>query len=341
MAATATALALSTATPTPTDLLSFETPTPEPPPFDQPTATPTWTPFVVFETPTPRDTPTFFPTNTPDVDQATATPTWTVVVGPTATPTGEGFSASFTASPLSIQYGQTATLTWTVRGIKDMFLNGEAISGPTGSKVVQPTTTTTYILRMIMRDNTVREETATVTVSVPSPTATPTQTPTPTATPLINLVFAQDLSITTISGQDASCRTGNGCTLFQVQIRNVGNRPAEYQLRKTETTPSGWGVFFCWAGDCEFGAAPPARTLASGARDTVSINFRVPSVLNNGEQAVVTVEGTCSSCFQPPFVPYANTFTVDVVLPPTATPTWTPTATPTRPPGTPAAAGGS
>jgi hypothetical protein len=332
MATTATAQALFTVTPTPTEVFGFETPTSEPPFFEQPTATPTWTPFVVFETPTPRDTPTFFPTNTPFVPPATATATWTP--GATATLTGEAFSASFIANPLSIQFGQTSTLTWNVRGIKEMFLNGEAISGPTGSKVVQPTTTTTYVLRMVMRDNSVREETQTVTVSVPSPTATGTATPTQTPLPNYSLAFAQDLSITSISGQDASCRTGSGCTLFQIQVRNTGNRPAEYVLTMDPTIPVGWGVFFCWAADCEFGNDPPPRTLAAGARDTVSINFRVPSVLVDGNQAVVDVTGKCHyiannqtiSC--PPIPPYANTFTVLVVLP-TPTPTWTPTAVPT------------
>lgn len=327
--ATATALALPTATPSPTVFFGMETPT-----FDVPTATPTWTPFAVFETPTPRDTPTFFPTNTPFFDPGTATPTWTPFIVATTTSTSEAFSASFIATPLAIEFGQTSTLSWNVTGIKDMFINGQAISGPTGTMVVRPTVTTTYVLRMIMRDNTVRELSQVVTVSVPSPTATSTSTPTPTSTPFVNMVFAQDLSITTISGQDASCRTGNGCTLFQVQVRNVGNRPAEYQLVKSQTIPVGWGVFFCWAADCEFGNAPPSRTLAAGARDTVSINFRVPSVLFDRDEAVVNVTGSCPACASPPFTQYANTFRVLVVLPtatpqPTGTFTATPTITPT------------
>ncbi len=334
VAATATEQALLLATPTATEVVFFETPTVETPFFDQPTATPTWTPFVVFETPTPRDTPTFFPTNTPFFDPATATPTWTPFVQETATPIFEPFSASFIANPLSIEFGQTSTLTWDVRGIRDMFINGQAISGPTGSMIVRPSVTTTYVLRMIMRDNTVREISQVVTVSVPSPTATPTTTPTPTSTPFINVVFAQDLSITSISGQDGSCRTGSGCTLFQIQIRNVGNRPAQYQLVKTETIPIGWGVFFCWAADCEFGNAPPSRTLAAGARDTVSINYRVPSVLIDQDVATVNVTGTCPSCGSPPFQTYTNTFRVLVILPtptpqPTGTFTPTPTITPT------------
>ena len=346
--ATATMLAFATETPTatPTFFGAFETPTSE---FA--TSTPTWTPFA-FETPTPRDTPTFFPTNTPF--SATSTPTWTPAPQVTVTATGESFSATFVATPLSIEFGQTSTLTWDVRGIKDMFLNGQAISGPAGSMVVRPSVTTTYVLRMIMRDNTVRELSQVVTVSVPSPTATPTQTPTPTATPFINLVFAQDLSITSISGQDASCRTGNGCTLFQIQVRNVGNRPAEYQLTKSQTIPVGWGVFFCWAADCEFGNAPPARTLAAGARDTISVNYRVPSVLFDGDQGIVNATGTCPTCPSPPFQQYTNTFTVLVILPTptplptgtltptptiTPTPTWTPTATWTPTPTPTTAAG--
>jgi hypothetical protein len=343
---TATALALPTATPSPTAFFAAETPTIDP---FAPTAT--WTPIPVFETPTPRDTPTFFPTNTPFVDPGTATPTWTPFIVATTTATAEGFSATFIATPLNIEFGQTSTLSWNVTGIKDMFINGQAISGPTGSMVVRPSVTTTYVLRMIMRDNTVRELSQVVTVSVPSPTATPTLTPTPTSTPFVNMVFAQDLSITSISGQDASCRTGNGCTLFQIQVRNVGNRPAEYQLVKTQTIPVGWGVFFCWAADCEFGNAPPSRTLAAGARDTVSINFRVPSVLFDRDEAVVNVTGSCPACASPPFTQYSNTFRVLVVLPTptpqstgtftvtptfTPTPTWTPTPTATPTATTPA-----
>lgn len=324
MAATATALALATATPTPTEEFFSEPPTAEPPFFEPPTATPTWTPFVVFETPTPRDTPTFFPTNTPFIDPATATPTWTPFPLVTAAPSLEPFSASFVANPTSIQYGQSSTLTWNVRGVQGIWLNGEAISGPTGTRIVTPLTTTTYVLRILLVDNSVREETQTVTVSQPTPTNTPTTTPTPTATPFINMVFAQDLSLTSISGQDASCRTGNGCTLFQVQVRNVGNRAAEYQLTKTETIPIGWGVFFCWGVDCEFGNAPPSRTLAPGARDTISINYRVPSVLFDGDVATVNVTGTCPACPIPPFQIYNNSFTVRVILP---TPTPLPTAT--------------
>jgi hypothetical protein len=43
-------------------------------------------------------------------------------------------------------------------------------------------------------------------------------------------------------------------------------------------------VFFCWGSDCEFGNVRRPATLAPGARDTVSINFRVPSVLVDGDQ---------------------------------------------------------
>ncbi|MER2599507.1 MAG: hypothetical protein ABTQ73_08305 [Caldilineales bacterium] len=331
-AATATEIALE-------QLLVTATFTPEPgsitetPFFDQSTMTPTWTPFpedtpTPFETPTPRDTATPYPTNTPYTQSATDTPQ-PVAATPTTASAIEPFSATFTVSPTSIEYGASATLNWAVRGVKAMYINGEAISGPTGTKLVSPKSTTSYVLRMLMPDNSVREESVTVTVSVPTATSTPTVTPTPTATPYINMTFAHDLSLTTVSGQDSACRLNNGCTLFQVQVRNVGNRPADYTLSKTQIVPSGWGVFFCWGTDCEFGDTPPAKTLAAGARDTISINYRLPSVLNNGEVAIVTVSGSCATCASPPFQRYSNTFQVTVVLP-TSTPAPTATPTPTR-----------
>ncbi len=67
-----------------------------------------------------------------------------------------------------------------------------------------------------------------------------------------------------------------------------------------------------------------SRTLAAGARDTVSINFRVPSVLVDQDVATVNVTGTCPSCASPPFQIYSNSFRVLVILP---TPTPLPTGT--------------
>ena len=94
----------------------------------------------------------------------------------TATPVSEPFYVSFVANPTSIVAGQTSTLTWTVRGVKAIYLDGEPVSGPTGSQIVKPLVTTTYVLRIIMPDNTVREEAQTVTVTAATPSVTPTTT---------------------------------------------------------------------------------------------------------------------------------------------------------------------
>lgn len=318
-------------TATPTEEFLFPTATPD---FGLPTAT--WT-IEPFATPTPRNTPTFFPTNTPSSgNNATSTPTWTPFPIVTATSVSQPYSASFTASPTSIQYGQSTTLSWNVTGVKAIYLDGSAISGPSGSETKQPLTTTTYVLRIIKTDNSVVELTQTVTVSAPTPSATPTASPTPTSTPFVDITFAEDLSITSISGTESGCRTGSGCTLFQIQARNVGNRPVDYVLARTESIPIGWGVFFCWGTDCEFGSVAPPKTLAVGARDTISINFRVPAYLVDGETATIDVEGRCPACQSPPFQLYDHQFEVVVTLPtatpePTSTPTITPqtTATPT------------
>lgn len=328
---TETAVALFPAA-TPTDEFFFPTATPE---FGTPT--PTWT-IDAFVTPTPRDTPTFFPTNTPGFS-ATSTPTWTPAPIVTVTATSSAYSASFTANPTAIQYGQTTTLSWTVTGVKAIYLDGNGVSGPSGTRTEQPTQTTTYVLRIVKTDNSVTELTQTVTVTSPTATSTPTSTPTPTATPFVNITFAQDLSITSIDGSESGCRTGSGCTLFQIQVRNVGNRPVDYILSRTESIPIGWGVFFCWVADCEFGTVVPPRTLAVGARDTVSINFRVPAYLVDGEIAAITVQGNCPACQSPPFQSYGHEFRVVVTLPtatpqPTATPTITPLPTATHTPTT-------
>jgi hypothetical protein len=185
MATTATAQALFTVTPTPTELFGFETPTSEPPFLSRRRLRRPGHPSLSSRR------------RRRAIRRLSSRPIHHLSRRQRRQPrgrparqqpfTGEAFSASFIANPLSIQFGQTSTLTWNVRGIKEMFLNGEAISGPTGSKVVQPTTTTTYVLRMIMRDNSVREETQTVTVSVPSPTATPTRRRRPQPLPFVNM----------------------------------------------------------------------------------------------------------------------------------------------------------
>ena len=339
-AATATSAALfPTVIPSPTNVGPVEAPT-----YDASTPTPTWTP-IVFETPTPRDTPVLFPTSTDTpFGLVTATftpfPSFTPV---TATPVYEAFYVSFVANPTAIFVGQTSTLTWTVRGVKAIFLDGVPISGPTGSQIVKPAVTTTYVLRIIMPDNTVREEAQTVTVSAPTPSVTPTATSTPTALPEYFATFHENVKQTTINGSESTCRVDNGCSLFLIQVLNSGNRPIKYWLTKVQVSvPGDWGVYFCWAGDCYYGDAPTPKVLSPGQKETVAINYRVPSVLQNGSY-VTRIQGSysCDGCSNPDVRhPYDQLFTVTVLLPtatpiptgtltPTPTNTLTPTATPT------------
>lgn len=167
------------------------------------------------------------------------------------------------------------------------------------------------------------------------PTPTATRTPTPTASPIANpdVVFAENLSVTSVDGTEPGCRVGNGCTLFMIQVRNVSNHTARYWVSKTQSLPSGWGAYFCWGEDCTYGDTPASRALAPGQRDMISINFRVPSALTDGQQALVDVGGfySCDGCPNPiAYQPYAKRFTVIVRLPtPTATPMQTNSATPT------------
>ena len=243
IAATATSVAqFPTVTPSATGFIVFESPT-----LDLSTATPTWTPFV-FETPTPRDTPVIFPTNTP-FDPGLATATFTPFPLVTATPISEPFYVSFVANPTSIFAGQTSTLTWTVRGVKAIYLDGEAVSGPTGSQIVKPLVTTTYVLRIIMPDNTVQEQAQTVTVTaVTHPTGRRRpRIATSTATAEYVATFSQNLSITSINGTERTCRDGNGCSLFQIQVQHRVTACAIWIDEGANRAGRWWmGRFFCW-----------------------------------------------------------------------------------------------
>ncbi len=85
-------------------------------------------------------------------------------------------SLSFTATPATIEVGSAATLEWNITDARTISLDGEIVP-PIGSRVVTPTQTTTYTLRVIFPDDTTRDLTATVTV-VPQKVATFIVTPT-------------------------------------------------------------------------------------------------------------------------------------------------------------------
>lgn len=170
-------------------------------------------------------------------------------------------------------------------------------------------------------------------------TPTTTVTPTPTSLPEYLVTFAENLSVTAINGSEPGCRVGDGCELFRIQVMNQGNRSVRYWLTKQQTLPIGWGAYFCWYGECTYGNSPPVRVLSMGHKENISMNFRVPSYLVNGDVVSVDVQGywSCDGCPDPiVYQPYTQQFRVLVILPtatpiptiPTSTPTVTPTPTP-------------
>lgn len=321
-----TATPTSTPSPSPTDTLvpfvPFDTPTPIPtiPGLETPDFRPT---------PTPRDTPTFAPTWTP---APTFTPFATFTPSPVPSATFESFVVRFVAEPASIQYGQFSTLTYEIRGVKAAYVNDDPVTGPVGSVRVQPTKTTTYVLRVIKVDNSVLEVTQTVTVSLPTPTATPTLTATPTATPYYQISFAENRNTALIDG--SGCQTGNGCSVFQIQVVNLGNRPVDYRFEKLQNLPTGWSAVFCFDNGCEFSSLTRRRTLNANTLDTTSLNFLLPSGVRDEQTGSVTVKGyLCAPNQGSECLPvYSQDFTIIIDIPPTPQPTGTATPTSTSTP---------
>jgi peptidoglycan-associated lipoprotein len=81
---------------------------------------------------------------------------------PQAAPT-----ASLTASPATIELGQSSTLSWTTQDATEVTLEGIGKVGPSGSQMVTPTTSTSYRLTAKGEGGT-QEATARVTVTPPS-----------------------------------------------------------------------------------------------------------------------------------------------------------------------------
>jgi len=89
---------------------------------------------------------------------------------PAAAPT-----ASLTASPNTIQRGQSTTLTWETSNATDISIDGIGAVNASGSQRVTPQDSTTYHLVAKGAGGT-QEATARVTVTVPPPVATPSPT---------------------------------------------------------------------------------------------------------------------------------------------------------------------
>jgi heat shock protein HslJ len=124
------------------------------------------------------------PTATPVPPRPTATP---VPAQPTPTPSAE---INFTADRTTIMQGECATLSWSVQNVQAVWvypLGANYAAFPrtgVGSEVVCPATTTTYEMRVRLRDGTTQFRQVTITVNPVAPTATPLPPPpAPTATP--------------------------------------------------------------------------------------------------------------------------------------------------------------
>jgi len=102
---------------------------------------------------------------------------------PLPPPQPKPVSATLSASPTSIQKGQSATLTWNTENATDITLNGAKVD-PSGSQSVSPNKSTDYLLVAGGLGGT-QNATARVTVTEPAPTTT-TTTVTPSDEELFN-----------------------------------------------------------------------------------------------------------------------------------------------------------
>jgi len=85
---------------------------------------------------------------------------------PIPTPTAQA-SISFVADRTELAPGECATLRWDVENVAAVYLNDSGVVGH-GSQSVCPTSTTTYVLRVQLRDGGTTERSITITVNLPA-----------------------------------------------------------------------------------------------------------------------------------------------------------------------------
>lgn len=172
-------------------------------------------------------------TATPVPPAPTATP---VPAQPTATPSAEIF---FAADRTTIVQGECATLSWSVQNVQAVWvypLGANYASFPRtgqGSEVVCPTTTTTYEMRVRLRDGTTQFRQVTINVTQPAPTATPAPVPDPLTGTRWNVVNINDgsaivsllpgTSLTMDFGTDGQVTGAAGCNTYFATFSSNGN----------------------------------------------------------------------------------------------------------------------
>ncbi len=113
----------------------------------------------------PADTTTYTLTATNAGGQSTASATVTVLPGAAV--------LSFTASPATIDPGQSSTLTWTTKNATGAFITGVGFVPVNGSVQVSPAATTTYTLKITGANGTTAQQDVTVTVTTSTPGTPP------------------------------------------------------------------------------------------------------------------------------------------------------------------------
>ena len=118
--------------------------------------------------PTATFTPTSTPTDTPTATAIPPTSTPTDTPTPTSTPTatGEPTVIQFDVSPSTIDGGECVNVTWNVVGVKEIYFEGDGVTG-TGNIIDCPRETKTYELRIVLLDDSERIERRTVEVKNP------------------------------------------------------------------------------------------------------------------------------------------------------------------------------
>ncbi len=170
------------------------------------------------------------PTPTP-LPRPTATPV--PPAQPTPTPSAQ---INFTADRTTIMQGECATLSWSVQNVQAVWvypLGANYAAFPrtgVGSEVVCPATTTTYEMRVRLRDGTTQFRQVTITVNPVAPTATPMPPVNPippvdslagTSWNVVNfnngaaiVTLAPGTSITMNFGVDGQVTGNSGCNSF-------------------------------------------------------------------------------------------------------------------------------
>ncbi|MCB0193151.1 MAG: hypothetical protein KDJ65_14500, partial [Anaerolineae bacterium] len=125
--------------------------------------TPTGTPT---STPTTTTTPTTLPTDTSVPATATEVPTDTPEPEATNTPIPAGADIDFEVSPNRITGGECVNVNWTVTNVREVYYQGQGVSG-VGDRIECPPQTTTFRLRVVKQDGSEQVEDRTVEVTEP------------------------------------------------------------------------------------------------------------------------------------------------------------------------------